>query len=59
MNFSWVPAHVGIDGNDEADTAAKEATRFDAPSVLMSHKVTIGGLSTPTTAISGRSIGMR
>ena len=48
---------LGIDGNEQADTTAKEATRFSC-SQLVDIPVITGGLSAPTPEISGRSIGI-
>ena len=34
VNFCWIPSHIGIHGNDEADRAAKsalETVKFKIP----------------------------
>ena len=28
-NFCWIPSHIGIHGNTEADKAAKSALQFE------------------------------
>ena len=34
VNICWIPSHIGIRGNDEADTAAKSALEFEFEIVL-------------------------
>jgi len=32
----WVPAHVGIQGNEEADKIAKESLKMEEPNINIS-----------------------
>jgi len=36
IRFMWVPAHVRIKGNDEADTIAKESLKMKEPNINIS-----------------------
>ena len=34
VNFFWIPSHIGIHGNNEADKAAKSALEFEIVQTL-------------------------
>jgi len=36
IRFMWVPAHVGVQGNEEADKIAKESLKMEEPNINIS-----------------------